>query len=99
MFHVSTYCKSGNFRENFIFANSVKNHICDATYSRLGHDFSISVNDRVISPFREDFIFTIIAYAKFRGNKILAKFSEFTIISWCIWASTRQNLYSRFLIE
>ena len=43
MFHVSTYCKSGNFRENFIFANSVKNHICDAKYSRIGHDFSISL--------------------------------------------------------
>ena len=24
------YCKSGNFRENFIFANSVKRYICDA---------------------------------------------------------------------
>ena len=23
------YCKSGNFRENFIFANSVIRHICD----------------------------------------------------------------------
>ena len=24
-----TYCKFGNFRENFIFTNSVKRHICD----------------------------------------------------------------------
>ena len=24
-----SYCKSGNFRENFIFANSVKRHTCD----------------------------------------------------------------------
>ena len=46
------------FRENFIFANSVKRHICDAKYSRLEHDFPISVNNRVISPFREEFIFT-----------------------------------------
>ena len=23
------YCKFGNFRENFIFANSFKSHICD----------------------------------------------------------------------
>ena len=23
------YCKSGNFRENFIFANCIKRHICD----------------------------------------------------------------------
>ena len=54
----SEYCTSGNFRENFIFANSVKRHIYDVKYSRLGHDFSISVNDRVISPFREEFVFT-----------------------------------------
>ena len=52
----SDYCKFGNFRENFIFANSVKRHICDVKLSRLGHDLLISVNDRVISPFREDFI-------------------------------------------
>ena len=44
------YCKFGNFRENFIFANSINRHICDVKPS--------SVNDRVISPFREDFIFT-----------------------------------------
>ena len=71
------YCKSGNFRENFIFANSVKRHICDAKNLRLGHDLPISVNDRVISPFREDFIFTKLA--KFRKNKTLAKISEFTV--------------------
>ena len=32
------YCKSGNFRDNFIFANRFKRHICDAKNSRLGHD-------------------------------------------------------------
>ena len=54
------YCESGNVRENFIFANSVKIHIgiCDAKKSRLGRDLRILVNDRVISAFREDFIFT-----------------------------------------
>ena len=57
MLHMK-YCKFGNFRENFIFANSVKRHICDARNSRLRHDIPISVNDRVISPFREDFVFT-----------------------------------------
>ena len=56
---VVKYCKSGNFRENFIFANSIKIHICDAKHSRLGRDLRILVNDRVISAFREDF-------AKFR---------------------------------
>ena len=49
---------SGYFRENFIFANSVKRHICDVKHSRPGHSLPLSVNDRVISPFREDFIFT-----------------------------------------
>ena len=43
------YCKSRNFRENFIFANSVKRHICDAKNSR--DDLHISVNDRVVSAF------------------------------------------------
>ena len=32
------YCKFRNFRENFIFANSVKRHICDVIKLRLGHD-------------------------------------------------------------
>ena len=52
------YCKSGKFRENFIFAICVKRHICDAKNSRIWHDLPKSVNDRVISPFREDFVFT-----------------------------------------
>ena len=29
------YCKFGNFCDNFIFANSVKRHICDANNSQL----------------------------------------------------------------
>ena len=41
-----------------ISTNSVKRHICDPKNSRLGHDLHKSVNDRVISAFREDFIFT-----------------------------------------
>ena len=46
------YCKIEIFCENFIFANSIKRHICDVKNSRLGHDLLISVKDRVISPFR-----------------------------------------------
>ena len=57
MDHV-TYCKFGNFRENLIFTNSIKRHICDVKNWRPGHDLPISVNDRVISPYRERFIFT-----------------------------------------
>ena len=44
------YCKFGNFRENFIFANSIKRRICD--------NLPTSVNHRVISPFHKGFIFT-----------------------------------------
>ena len=53
-----TYCRFGNFRENFIFANSFKRHISDVKNSRIRQDLPISINDRVISPFREGFIFT-----------------------------------------
>ena len=52
------YCKTGIFRENFIFANSVKRDFCGVKISRLWYDVPISVNDRVISPFRADSIFT-----------------------------------------
>ena len=52
------------FRKNFIFANSVKRHICDAKNSQIGHDLRILVNDRVISAFREDFIFTKLRICK-----------------------------------
>ena len=65
-------CKSGNFREDFIFADSVKRHICDAKISRLGHDFTISEND---SDFREMILFSRnFAYAKFREYKPSRKF-------------------------
>ena len=55
-----TYGKFGNFCDDFIFANSFTRHICDVKNSRLGHDLLkfISVNDRVISPFCEDFNLT-----------------------------------------
>ena len=56
--HFSGYCKFGNFRENFIFANSKKRYICDIKNSRLRHDLPSLVKDRMISLFREGFIFT-----------------------------------------
>ena len=52
------YCKIGNFRDNFIFVNSVKTHICDVESSRQGRDLPLKVNDRLISLIREDYIFT-----------------------------------------
>ena len=66
MLKTCVYCKFGNFRENFVFANSIKRHICNVKNSRLGQDLSWSVNDRMISLFREGFIFI---YAKFLENK------------------------------
>ena len=68
------YGKFGNFRENF-FAKSVKRHICGVKNSLLWHDLPISINDRVISPFREDFVFTV----PLSENKTLAIISDFTV--------------------
>ena len=56
--NLTYYCRFGNFRENFIFANSVKRHICDAQSWRQRHDLNVSVNNRLNLIFREGFIFT-----------------------------------------
>ena len=52
------YFRFGNFRENFIFANSIKRHIRDVKNSRFRQDLHLSINDRVILAFREGFIIT-----------------------------------------
>ena len=39
------------------FGNSVERHICDVKNLQLGHDLPISIKDRLISQFWEDFIF------------------------------------------
>ena len=59
------YCKFGNFRENFIFENSDKRHICDVKKLRLGYDLPVSVNDRFAQIVRISFSRNF-AYAKFR---------------------------------
>ena len=64
------YCKFKNFRENFIFANNVKRHICDVKNSPLGHDLPRSVHDRVILPFGEGFIFTEICICEVSQKKL-----------------------------
>ena len=46
------------FARIFIFVNSIKRHISDVKKSRLSRVLPISINDRVILPFREGFIFT-----------------------------------------
>ena len=51
-----------------MFANSVKRDICDVKNSRLGYDLPRSINDRMISTFRKDFILRKIKLSrKFRN--------------------------------
>ena len=75
------YCKFGIFHENFIFVNRIKRYICDVRNSQLVHDLPISVNDRVILPFREGFS------AKFREIKTLTKIYS----KWCIDRQTNEQ--------
>ena len=60
------YCKFGNFRENFNFANSLKRHtctcICHVTNSRQMLDLPTPVNDRVFRTF------TSVLFSKFCEN-------------------------------
>ena len=57
-----------------IFANSVKKHVREPKNSRLGLDLPISVSERVIAPFCEDFIFMKLRIC-FPENKTLKKIS------------------------
>ena len=87
------FCKFGNFRENFIFANSFKRHICDVKI----RDYS-SVNDRVISPFPEDFIYTKLrSFAKIKPSQIFPNLQKILsgTISECqsVWIQIRTNIF------
>ena len=73
------YCRFGNIRENFIFANSITRHISDVKNSLLRQDLPKSIDDRVILPFRE-----------VSRNKVLAKISEFTV-TFALSAQTTVN--------
>ena len=46
----------GNFRENLFSAKRIKRHISDEKNSRLWQVLLISINDRVILPYRKGFI-------------------------------------------
>ena len=74
------YYRFGNYRENFIFANSFKRHISDVKNSRLRQYLPISINDRVIMPFARVLFSRNFSHAKFRENKVLARISEFTVM-------------------
>ena len=71
-----TTVNSEIFRENFIYVNNIKRPIFHIKNLRLGYNLPTSVNDRVILPFCEGFIFMVV---KFRENIILVKISEFTV--------------------
>ena len=73
-------CEFGNLCENFISANRVKRHIYHVINSRLWHDLPTSVNDRVISPFREGFNFTKLRYSEVLRKQTLAIISKFTAL-------------------
>ena len=82
-FSYCTYCKSGNFREHFIFANSVKRHICDVKNLQLGHALPISKRQ--------------IDFAISRGfyfRETLAKISEFTVHVRTIDICIKTNLFT-----
>ena len=81
-----TYCRFGNFHENNIFAKSIKGNISDVKNSRLRQDLPIPINERVILPFREGFIF----------NKVLAKISEFTVAIQLLYCENRHIFIALF---
>ena len=68
-----SYCKIRNFRDNFIFANSVKTHICDVRFSGQERDLPLSVNERVISPICEGFIFMKRSFTKINPSRKFPK--------------------------
>ena len=77
------YCRFGNFRENFIFANSSKGDISDVKNSRVRQGLPISINDRVILPFREN---TVVA-KHFRIYSVIAficesRYGTYVIVSF-----------------
>ena len=74
---MTKYCKFRNFLENLIFANCIKRHICVAENKRLEHELRISVNDIVISPYRENFIFTKLCICEVSQKLTLGEISEF----------------------
>ena len=58
----------GNLRENFIFASSIKKNIRDVKNSRLWQDLPIPINNRLILPLREGFIFTKLGICEVSQN-------------------------------
>ena len=72
------YCRLGIFAK-ILFSQIALKYVSYVKNSRLRQDLPISINDRVILPFREGLFSRNFAHAKFRENKILTKISEFTV--------------------
>ena len=87
------YCKFGNFRENFIFENDIKRHICEVRNSRLGHDNRHS--DFAISRgFHSDETSHMRSFAKI---KLLRK-SEFTLCDTCKYRNILHWLIYMYIV-
>ena len=81
---VNKYCRFGNFRENFIFANSIKIHISGVKYSRLRQDLPISIIDKVILPFSRGFYFHETSHMRsFAKIKSSRKFPNLQYVNPC----------------
>ena len=87
-------CKFGNLRENFIFVNSLKRHICDVKILRLGHDLPISVKDRVIRNIARILFSRKFAFCE---NKTFSKISEFTVFFFSFRNHKAHSLYSWYV--
>ena len=74
-----TYCRFGFFARILFSRIALKDIFSDVKNSQQKQDLAISINDRMILPFREGFIFTKTSHPKFRENKVLTKISEFTV--------------------
>ena len=73
------YWLFGNVRENFVSAKSVKSIFAKLKKNAtIRHDLPISVNNRVISQFCEDFVFEV------SGKLTLGKIYELTVLKFLI---------------
>ena len=81
-----TYCRFGNFCENFIFSNSVKSLICRVKKSRLCHDLPTK-GHRVFAIWRDFFCET------WRMQKVPNL--QYKVPNSVAWAFTRLNLHVR----
>ena len=79
------YWLFGNVRENFVSAKSIKSIFAKLKKNAtIRHDLPISVNNRVISQFCEDFVFTKLRICEVSGKLTLGKIYELTVLKFLI---------------